>query len=297
LYARRLRNAFDMVIEEVNAAPYFSVFFGKRAQRFLFYHHLEREVWLHEARPPLNYIGYYILEPLATRMLGLAKVPLITVSQSTKHDMARYGFAPERTHIISEGIELEPVTDLTSIKKYDRPTVLSLGAMRAMKRTLDQIKAFEIAKAYVPSLQMKIAGDATGDYGQDVLAYIKQSPHAKDITYMGRVTNDERRTLMQRSHLIGVTSIKEGWGLIVTEAASQGTPAVAYNVHGLRDSIRHGESGLITEPEPDAFARGIVSLLRDKPRYDRMRETGWQWSKEITFDQSYKDLKTAIGIA
>jgi len=296
-YLTRLRNKFDIVIEEVNAAPYFSVLFGKKSKRFLFYHHLEREVWLHEARPPISYLGYYFLEPVATKILGKANVPLITISQSTKDDMAQWGFDPKQTHVISEGIELEPLPTLKGIPKFERPTVLSLGAMRAMKRTLDQVKAFEVAKQKIPDLQMKLAGDSSGEYGKQVLDYIEHSKYKNSIEYLGRVSKEQKLELMQRSHLIGVTSVKEGWGLIVTEAASQGTPSVAYNVHGLRDSIRNDETGIITEPNPHALADGIVKLLKDNSYYDRLRQAAWQWSKQITFDQSYKDLKSAIGIA
>jgi glycosyltransferase involved in cell wall biosynthesis len=296
-YIKNLRNKFDIVIEEVNAAPYFSVLFGKKAKRFLFYHHLEREVWLHEAPAPVSYLGYYVLEPLSTRLLGTSKVPLITISESTKEELSHYGFAPDRTSVISEGIEIDPVSSLQGIEKFKRPTILSLGAMRAMKRTLDQVKAFEVAKRDMPDLQLKVAGDSSGPYGEKVLEYIDQSPFKADIDYLGRVSKADKIDLMQRSHLIGVTSVKEGWGLIVTEAASQGTPAVAYDVHGLRDSIKHQESGLITDPNPHSLAKGIVSALRDRTRYDHMRQRAWQWSKQITFDQSYKDLKSAIGIA
>lgn len=295
-YFFKLRNKFDLVIEEVNAAPYFSVLFGRRSKRFLFYHHLERDVWLFEARPPLSYLGYYILEPLATRLLGAAKVPLITVSESTKRDMARYGFKPERTFIISEGIEIKPLADLGAVKKYEQPTMLSLGAMRAMKRTLDQVKAFEIAKKQIPALKLKMAGSSDDAYGQKVLAYIAKSPYKDDIEYLGRVTNEERAELMRRSHIITFTSIREGWCLVVTEAASQGTPAVGYNVHGLRDSIRHQETGLITDPTPEALASGIVTILADHGEYQHLRANAWQWSKQITFDQSYKDFKTAAGV-
>jgi glycosyltransferase involved in cell wall biosynthesis len=296
-YLKNLRNKFDIVIEEVNAAPYFSVLFGKKAKRFLFYHHLEREVWLHEAPAPISYLGYYILEPLSTRLLGSSRVPLITISESTKQELSQYGFAPDRTHIISEGIEIEPLGSLTGIKKFERPTVLSLGAMRAMKRTLDQVKAFEFAKRDMPDLQLKVAGDSTGPYGKQVLQYIQNSPFKSDIDYLGRVSKEDKIDLMRRSHLIGVTSVKEGWGLIVTEANSQGTPAVAYDVHGLRDSVRHKQSGIITDPNPRSLAHGIVAALKDRSHYDRMRERAWQWSKQINFDQSYKDLKSAIGIA
>lgn len=296
-FVARLRNQFDVVIEEVNATPYFSAFFGKRARRFVFYHHLEREVWLHEAPPLLNMFGYYIFEPVATRLMAKTGAPLITVSESTKQEMAGYGFAPERTHIISEGIELAPLPSLDAAAKFTRPTMLSLGGIRAMKRTLDQVRAFELAKNFLPNLQLKIAGDASGPYGKKVLDYIARSQYAADIDYLGRIQAREKPTLMRSCHVITVSSVKEGWGLIVTEAASQGTPAVVYDVPGLRDSVRHGQTGLVTNPNPVAMAKGIVNLLHQPEQYQKLRHTAWEWSKHITFDQSYKDLKTALGFA
>ncbi len=295
-YLHHLRNKFDLVVEEVNAAPYFSVLFGKKSQRVLFYHHLEREVWLHEAKPPVNYLGYYVLEPVATRILGSSNVPLITISESTRREMARYGFSPRNTSIISEGIELEPVRNLKQTPKYDAPTILSFGGLRAMKRTLDQVKAFELAKPRVPRLQIKIAGDASGDYGRAVLDYIAKSPYAADVTYLGRVRQDEKPELMQRCHLITVSSVKEGWGLIVTEAASQGTPAVVYDVPGLRDSVRNARTGIVTEPDPGAMAAGIIELLESPRTYERLRRNAWEWSKRINFSQSYQDFKAAVGL-
>jgi len=296
-YYLRLRNKFDVVIEEVNATPYFSVLAERAAKRFLFYHHLEREVWLHEAPPPLNLLGYHVIEPLATRILGRSGTPLVTVSNSTLQEMSHYGFQPERAHVISEGIELKPLTSLGGAHKFNRPTMLSLGGVRAMKRTLDQVKAFELAKEFVPDLQLKIAGDANGPYGRKFLDYIQRSPYGADIDYLGRIEQRDKPRLMRSCHLIAVTSIKEGWGLIVTEAASQGTPAVVYDVPGLRDSVRHNETGLVVNESPGAMATAIASLLHDHTKYDVLRAAAWEWSKQITFDQSYKDLKKVLGLA
>lgn len=293
-YLRRMRNKFDIVIEVVNTAPYLSALFGGRTPVYLFYHQLAREIWFHEAVFPLNRLGYHVLEPTATRLLSRTKTPVITVSDSTKQDLVRYGFRPDTIRIISEGTELQPVDRLDHIEKYDRPTMLSLGAIRPMKRTLDQVKAFEIAKQSLPELQLIIAGDDSSDYGQKVVRYCQQSPFAQDITCLGRVSMEQKLELMRRAHVITVTSIKEGWGLIVTEAASQGTPAVVYDVDGLRDSVRQGETGIVTESNSASLAGGVIALLDDKARYQRLREAGWQWSQTITFDQSYQDFKQAL---
>ncbi len=296
-YLRHLRGKFDLNIEVVNTAPYFSVFFKGKTRAMLFYHQLARQIWFYETSFPLNYIGYYLLEPIATFLLGKSKASAITVSQSTKQDLQKFGFNPALIDIISEGIELKPLEDLGKVKKFSKPTLLSLGALRAMKRTLHQVKAFEIAKTKIPQLQLKIAGDASDSYGQDVLGYIANSPHKKDIEYLGRVTNEKRLELMQKCHVTLQTAVKEGWGLTVTEAASQGTPAVVYNADGLRDSVQNGKTGIITKPNEKALASGIVKILNNNQQYKTLRQNAWQWSKQITFEQSYIDFKKYARIA
>lgn len=297
-YMRHMRGRFDILIEEVNgAAPYFSVLFERRARRFLLYHQLGRKNWLYEVPPPLGRFGYHILAPAATRIASWSHAPVITVSTSTRKELAAYGFPPERTHIISEGIQVRPLASLDKVQKYSRPTCLSLGAMRAMKRTLDQVKAFELAKQQLPELQLKVAGSAAGAYGRQVLQYIKQSPYAADIVYLGRVGSEEKINLFRRSHLILQTAVEEGWGLTITEAAAQGTPAVAYDVAGLRDSVRHQLTGLVTPERPGQLAEGIVRLLTGKRLYERCRQAAWLWSQQITFEHSYRDFTRIVGLA
>jgi glycosyltransferase involved in cell wall biosynthesis len=169
--------------------------------------------------------------------------------------------------------------------------------MRAMKRTLDQIKAFEIAKEDIPDLKMIVAGATDGAYGETVLDYINQSPFAQDISVEGKVSKARKEELMQKAHVVTLTSVKEGWGLVVTEANSQGTPAVVYDVDGLRDSVRDGITGYVCQTNPAALAKGVVKLLSKPLQYDRFRRTAWEWSKEITFDKSYNDFKEALEIA
>jgi glycosyltransferase involved in cell wall biosynthesis len=142
-----------------------------------------------------------------------------------------------------------------------------------------------------------MAGDNTGSYAQEVLEYIAHSPYQADIEILGRVPAATKVELMQKSHFIAVTSLKEGWGLIVSEAASQGTPAVVYDVDGLRDSVRDGKTGYVTEPNPASLAEGIIHLLKDPEEYNAIRYNAWEWSHELTQDNCYKDFKNVLEIA
>lgn len=293
-YKKHLQAWADQVVDEVNTMPFFTKFYVNEPT-ILFIHQLAREIWFYQMVFPLSLVGYW-LEPLYLRLLNDQKV--ITVSESTKKDLVRYGFRQETISIISEGIELEPVKDLKSIKKYVKPTLLSLGAIRPMKRTDHQIKTFEIAKESIPDLQLKVAGDATGDYGQKVLKIIQSSPYADSIEYLGRVSDTKRTELMQKSHAIMVTSIKEGWGLIVTEAASQGTPALVYDVDGLRDSVTNNETGLVTSiNSPEALAAEAVILFKNKHKSATMGYKAWQRSHEVTFSKSFQQFKQIIGLS
>ena len=293
-YLTKLRGKFDVVIETVNTAPYFSLLSPGKAKAFALYHQLAREVWFYETKAPLSHFGYYVLEPFSTWLLARSRAALVTVSESTKQDLLRYGWKADNTHIISEGIHIKPLAHPDEFDKYDHPTVLSFGALRGMKRTLDQIEAFEIAKQQLPNLELKIAGDASDAYGRQVLHRITNSRYANSIEYLGRVSDSIKTELMRRCHLIAVTSIKEGWGLIVSEANAQGTPAVVYDVDGLRDSVRSGHTGLVTDPTPVALASGIVELLGDTALYKKLQHSAWEWSKQLTFNHSYQDLKRIV---
>lgn len=296
-YIKHMRNKYDVVVEVVNTAPYFASLFKGSSKAFVFYHQLAREVWSHELKQPFSGVGYYFIEPISTWLMSKAKADLITISDSTLNDLQRFGFKRSHSHIISEGIEIEPIGSLGDSTKFQSPTMLSLGAMRAMKRTLDQVKAFELAKQNIPNLKLIVAGDTSGEYARTVLDHINHSQYTEDISVEGRVSFERKIELMQKAHVFTVTSVKEGWGLVVTEANSQGTPAVVYDVDGLRDSVRDRETGIVTAPNPDALAEGIVCMLSDEERYDAMRTAAWDWSKRITFDQSYADFKNVLEAA
>ena len=288
-YRKHLSNeSFDIVIDEVNTAPFFTSIYTKAKRHLLFVHQLCREIWFHQILFPVNVIGF-LVEPIY--LWFLRKNGVITVSESTKRDLIRYGFQDERIAIIPEGLDIEPVASLDAVEKYEAPTLLSLGAIRSMKRTLDQLRAFEIAKKSIPNLRFLVAGNADGRYGKKFLEAIEKSSYKDDIELLGRVSTEKKTEIMRKSHLISVTSVKEGWGLIVSEAASQGTPAVVYTVDGLRDSVRDGETGrIIAENTPDALAEGIVNLLENPSEYERLRRNALDWSRELTFDRSYESF-------
>lgn len=291
-FKKNLRDWPDLIIEEVNTIPFFTQFYSK-SNRIILFHQLCREVWFFEMSPPLSWLGFG-LESVYLRILNKNKV--LTISASSKTDLQRFGFDGDKISIFQLGCEVSPAKDPEEIKKYRRPTLLSLGSIRNMKRTIDQIKAFEITKKEIPELQMKIAGEGKGKYFRKVIGAIDNSKYKKDIEYLGRVSKEKKLELMQKSHLIAVTSVKEGWGLIVTEAATQGTPAVVYNVDGLRDSVKNGKTGIVSGNVPEDLAKSIVELLQDDKKYRHFSNNAHRESKKYTFDNMYISFVNKAGI-
>lgn len=76
-----------------------------------------------------------------------------------------------------------------------------------------------------------------------------------------------------------IRKLQEGWGLNVAEANALGVPCVAYNVTGLRDSIRNGETGsLVTSGDIQALAERLIKVLEDK-QFKSSSENRWEYSK------------------
>ena len=285
LYKKQLNNWADIVIDEMNTIPFGSGFYNKTKNILLCYQ-LAREVWFHQMVFPLSFVGY-LSEPLMLRRISKKYQAVLTESNSTKIDMSKYGF--NNIHVFRVGMELEPLSALGP--KDENDVILSLGSIRPMKQTLEAVKAFETARDDNKKLKMIIAGDDKGKYALKVKEYISKSRHSESIELAGRVSVDQKINLMRQAKLILVTSVKEGWGLIVTEANSQGTPAIAYDVDGLRDSIKNNITGLLS-PNLDYKTMGnqINIILSDRNSYENMRNKAWEFSKEFTFENSYQDF-------
>ncbi len=286
-FIKNLRASTDFIIEEINTIPFMTQYYSK-CKRALVVYQLCREIWFYQMMFPISLIGY-LLEPVY--LFLLRKNNVITESESTKQDLQRFGFMKSRISVMPVFIEIARTKKLE--KNMDSPTILSFGSIRPMKRTLDQVKAFEIARKHIPNLKLIIAGEWTSTYGRNVKNYSDRSQFSNDISFLGPVDNKIKFELFRKSHILLITSIKEGWGLTVTEAASQGTPTIGYNVDGLRDSIKLSGSGKIVEPNIEALSKAVVSTIRN---YKAVNATKLiQSTRELGPENTYNAFKSIWG--
>jgi glycosyltransferase involved in cell wall biosynthesis len=92
---------------------------------------------------------------------------------------------------------------------------------------------------------------------------------------------------MTTAHCLLMPSVREGWGMVVVEANSVGTPAVGYDVGGIRDSIRDGRTGLLAPAgDPVALAAGALSVVTDESRYEAMRAAAIDWAQGFSWEKT-----------
>jgi glycosyltransferase involved in cell wall biosynthesis len=82
-------------------------------------------------------------------------------------------------------------------------------------------------------------------------------------------------------------SPKEGWGITNVEAAACGTPAVASDSPGLRESVRHEETGLLVPgDDPAALAAGLRRLAADPALVARLGRGARAFAESLTWERA-----------
>lgn len=188
----------------------------KNTKFFLFYHQLARQIWWLETKFPINWIGFFLLEPIATFVQSRLNCTTITISNSSKNDLIRFGFDKNKIAIISEGIDNKPLQNLSQQLPKDKIfTVLYHGSLRAMKRPIEVLKSFvELQKLIQnwqtenPKLSQKLE-----ENWQDKIEQINQSLDQnsinQDSAHSQNFSNGQTENYTNKSTNLAVNSKNE----------------------------------------------------------------------------------------
>jgi glycosyltransferase involved in cell wall biosynthesis len=82
-------------------------------------------------------------------------------------------------------------------------------------------------------------------------------------------------------------SQREGWGLIITEAAAVGTPSIGYNSAGIIDAVDFGNAGYLCESNNvENIINHMENIIADKKGYQRIREKAYEFSLKFHWDNT-----------
>jgi glycosyltransferase involved in cell wall biosynthesis len=271
-YIFRSRKNYDFIVDCMNGIPFFTPLFSTKPKVCLVYH-IHAHHFLSELPPLIGHVAAFV----ETRLVPLIyrRTSFMTISESTKSEMQALHMSRLPIEIVYSGVsgELQPGN------KAEVPTVLYLGRIKAYKRVRKLIDAFSIAKRSIPEAQLLIAG--SGDDEDSLKAYAATAG-CGGIRFLGRVSESEKKDLMQKAWVFGMPSSIEGWGIVVIEANACGTPAVAYDVRGLRDCIRNGETGFLVDTDEE-YAHRLMELFTDVELRNRMSDAARDWSHHFSW--------------
>lgn len=287
ILSRRL-GQFDVVIDEVHGIPFFSYLYICQPIVCLACE-VAKEVWDKMYLFPINIIGR-IMEK--AYLLIYRKTKFLTISNSTASDLIQNGIPQKNITVLPMGLSCTLPKNLPPKNKY--PTIIFLGRLAKSKGIKDALEAFSLIHQKLENSKMLIVGKGTQDYELELKKYVRSLNFQKEIEFKGFVSEQNKFKLLAKSHLILVPSIREGWGLIVPEANLVGTPAIVYNVPGLRDVTKNNINGVVVPRNtPQSLAQAACQLLINPKKYQKLTQSAKEYARSMNWDDT---AKTALKV-
>jgi len=166
-----------------------------------------------------------------------------------------------------------------------KPIIAQISRYDKWKDPEGVIKIFEKVKKQI-NCQLVLLGNTAPDDPEGVRIYgkiLKKYGNREDVTILVNVNDNDLvvNSLQRKAAVIVQKSIKEGFGLTVSEALYKGTPVVASNVGGIPIQVIHGENGFLHEPNDiEGFSQSIVKILKSSHLRKEMGENGREFIKK-----------------
>jgi glycosyltransferase involved in cell wall biosynthesis len=277
----RARSAFarqvgetDLLVEVCNGMPYLAPLWH-RGPTLCLVNHVHSELWKMRFGGPLlpaarlgRRLEQWALTGAQHRSL------LVAVSPSTAHALRDIGVSRDRIRVVHNGVE-EPGP---RADRSPEPLFVAIGRLVEYKRIDLLLRLWERVRP-VTGGRLVIVGDGPERAGLEQLA-------GPGVEFAGHVSEAEKHRLLCAAWLLLHPSAVEGWGLVVTEAATRETPTIAFDVPGLRDSVVDGETGVLAHGE-SSFAAAWCALALSGPRREAMgkaardRAARYRWHRTV----------------
>ncbi|MFP8882396.1 MAG: glycosyltransferase family 4 protein [Myxococcota bacterium] len=281
------RGSYDIVVECLNKVPFLAPAYSA-VPVIALCHHLfgtaafQQQIW------PIAAAVWSIerLIPLLYR-----RAPFVSISESTREDLIGRGVAPDHVRVSHCGIT-RPRLDSPPISQRGQ-TIVYVGRLEPYKRIDVMLAAAGRLRQRFGDLELIVIGRGSD---QPRLERIAAEHGVADRTrFVGFVEDAERDRLLGTARVCVCPSTKEGWGLTVIESNALGTPVVATDAPGLRDSVIDGKTGyLVAEGDVTAFAHRIGEILSDDRLADGLSEAALDWSREFDWDRAADEMADSL---
>jgi len=252
-YRRKLLDRqFDLVVEDINKIPLYSPLWVRPPVVALI-PHLFGSTAFQEASPPLAAAVWLAERPLSH---FYENAPFVAISESTADDLVTRGLQRSSVRVIRPGIDHSRFRPDPTVPRFEIPTFVYLGRLKRYKGLEAVIDA--VARLARDGLDARLLVAGKGDHESALRGYATLQAPGR-VGFLGFIPESEKITLLRRAWATVYPSPKEGWGITNVEAAACGTPALASDSPGLRESVAHEESGLLV---PHNDVEGWMLALR-----------------------------------
>lgn len=186
----------------------------------------------------------------------------------------QYLIPPSIDPLSDKNTELDPAEVAAVYDRFEldpeRPLVVQVSRYDRFKDPVGVVAAYRLAKRYAPDLQLVLAGGGATDdpEGDAVLAEVEEAAGDDPDIHILLLPPDSHRTinaLQRAADIIVQKSIREGFGLTVSEGMWKGKPVIGGNVGGIRlQVIDHVTGFLVNSPEGAALRIRYLLDHREK---------------------------------
>ena len=277
----------DGVVEIWNGMPFFSPVWS-RSPQVTFLHHVHDEMWKLVLPRGLADAGHLLEHRVAPPFYRNGRI--VPLSHSSKAEIVeRLRLPAEHITVVPPGVEprFTPGGERSTV-----PLVVAVGRLVPVKRFHLLIEALVRLKAHHPDLRAVLAGEG---YERPALEALVRSHGAEDWIELPGFVDDEALVDLYRSAwVVASSSLREGWGMTVTEAGACGTPSVATRIGGHEDAVVDGASGLLVDTTDDMVA-ALDAVLRDEVLRRRLGVGALDHASRLTWDATARGTLAALG--
>lgn len=298
--ARRLLRSgalgpLDVIVDTQNGVPFFSPW-ATRTPVLVLVHHVHREQWPVIYGPVRSRAGWWIESRLSPRVYRGHRY--VAVSQRTRDELMALGIDGDRVTVVHNGIRSKDVdcAPAGSTPQWTlRPTITVLGRLVPHKQVEHVLIAAAQLRQEIPGLRVLIVGD--GWWATHLHDHSARLGLDDVVEFTGFVDEDTKDALLRQTSVLALPSLKEGWGLVVMEAAARGVPAVAYaQAGGVAESILADQTGLLAGPgfDTEAFTAALRRLLTDRTLRERLGRNAYERAASFDWQVSTKAFEAAL---
>ncbi len=288
-YLRQHRKQYDAVVDFQNGTPFFAPLWAPGTPVICVVHHVHQAQFGLYFRWPVSQVGR-LLEGRVSRRV-YRDCPFVAVSPSTRAEMRRQLDFHGPVAVIPNG--MDQVAGRPA-PRSPAPAIAVVTRLVPHKRLHLLVDAVPDLLRHWPELKVDIAG--SGPARDALLAQVRELGLEGTVSLPGRVPERVKRDLLARAWLTVAPSLAEGWGLTVLEANALGTPALAYDVPGLRDSVQDRVTGWLVPPGEGLAAPLITALreLSDPGHQQLMADQSRLWASRFSWDVTAERLAAAL---